>query len=106
MIRHNVRRAAAAGAALALTAGVAITGLSVTQAGAAGVPGVTATSITIGATVPLTGIASPGYSEVGKAARAVFDYVNTHGKINGRSVKFVLKDDCYNTPVFGCEYAI
>jgi ABC-type branched-subunit amino acid transport system substrate-binding protein len=105
MIRHNVRRAAAAGAALALTAGVAITGLSVTQAGAAGVPGVTATSITIGATVPLTGIASPGYSEVGKAARAVFDYVNTHGKINGRSVKFVLKDDCYNTPGFGCEYA-
>ena len=66
------------------------------------VPGVTAKQITIGATVPLTGIASSGYSEVAKAANAVFKYVNAKGGINGRKIKYIMKDDCYGTPGFGC----
>ena len=36
-------------------------------------PGVTSTSITIGATVPLTGPAAPGYDEIAPAMNAVFD---------------------------------
>ncbi|HUX03858.1 MAG TPA: ABC transporter substrate-binding protein [Acidimicrobiales bacterium] len=62
----------------------------------------TAKQVTIGATVPLTGIASSGYSEVAKAANAVFQWVNKKGGVNGRTIKFVLKDDCYGTPGFGC----
>jgi ABC-type branched-subunit amino acid transport system substrate-binding protein len=83
-------------------AGLVLTGLASGTAQAGGVPGVTSNSITIGATVPLSGIASPGYSEVGKAARAVFDYVNSKGGVNGRKINFVLKDDCYGTSGFGC----
>ena len=39
---------------------------------AASTPGVTSTSITIGATVPLTGPAAPGYDEIAPAMNAVF----------------------------------
>jgi hypothetical protein len=78
-------------------------GSSVVSAGAAThTPGVTAKQITIGATVPLTGIAAAGYNEVAKAADAVFEYVNSKGGINQRKIKYILKDDCYSTPGFGC----
>lgn len=66
------------------------------------VPGVTSKTINIGATVPLTGIASAGYSEISKSADAVFKYVNSKGGVNGRKINFILKDDCYDTPGFGC----
>ena len=81
-----------------------VAGASVVASGAstAKVPGVTTTQITIGATVPLTGIASPGYNEVAKAANAVFKYVNSKGGVNGRKINYILKDDCYGTPGFGC----
>lgn len=87
--------------------GIALTGLSAGSATAAtkpkaSVPGVTATTITIGATVPLTGIASPGYDEVANAADAVFKWVNDHGGINGRTINYDIIDDCYATSEFGC----
>jgi len=102
MFGSRVRQLATVTAALGLSAGLVVTGLAASTASASGAPGVTATQVTIGATVPLTGIASPGYSEVGKAARAVFKYINAHGKINGRTVNYILKDDCYGTAGFGC----
>ena len=52
--------------------------------------------------MPLTGIASSGYNEVAKAADAVFKYVNSKGGINHRKINYILKDDCYGTPGFGC----
>lgn len=93
--------------ALATGAGIALAGLSAGAATAAttpkaSVPGVTATTITIGATVPLTGIASPGYDEVANAANAVFMWVNHHGGINGRKINYDIIDDCYATANFGC----
>jgi branched-chain amino acid transport system substrate-binding protein len=93
--------------ALASAATLSLSALAVTSgpagaAGAAKVPGVTAKSITIGATAPLTGIAAPGYSEVSKAANAVFKYINSKGGVNGRKINFVIKDDCYGTAGFGC----
>jgi branched-chain amino acid transport system substrate-binding protein len=103
MSRFTYRGVIASAVALATAAGLGLTGLSTGAAGAATTPGVTATSVRIGATVPLTGIAAPGYSEVAKAANAVFKWVNAHGKINGRSINFVIKDDCYGTPGFGCK---
>src|ERR1700728_2897103 len=103
MSRLNVRRLASSGAALALCVGLVMAEGSLANAGAATkVPGVTAKSIAIGATVPLTGLASPGYEEVAKAADAVFKYVNSKGGINARKINYILKDDCYDTPGLGC----
>jgi ABC-type branched-subunit amino acid transport system substrate-binding protein len=59
-------------------------------------PGVSATQIVIGTTTPLTGPASPGYKDVAPAAQAYFNYVNANGGINGRKIKYVVKDDQYN----------
>ncbi len=79
------RRMVTAGTAFMMTVGIVTAGSSVVGAGAATkTPGVTNTQITIGATVPLTGIASAGYSDVAKAANAVFKYVNSKGGVNGR----------------------
>jgi ABC-type branched-subunit amino acid transport system substrate-binding protein len=59
-------------------------------------PGVSSNQIVIGTTTPLTGPASPGYKDVAPAAQAYFNYVNATGGINGRKIKYVVKDDQYN----------
>jgi ABC-type branched-subunit amino acid transport system substrate-binding protein len=59
-------------------------------------PGVTSSQINIGATVPLTGPAAPGYSEIAPAMNAVFDWVNAHGGVDGRKIKYTYLDDAYN----------
>ena len=58
-------------------------------------PGVTATSIKLGITIPMTGIASPGYNKIPGAMKAYFDYVNANGGVNGRKINLVVKDDQY-----------
>jgi len=76
--------------------------VGVSGAGASGsTPGVTARTITIGATVPISGLAK-GYAEVSASAAAVFNYVNKHGGINGRKIKYLRLDDCYNIAALGC----
>ncbi len=89
-------------AALSVVTGMATLTGSVAAQAAPATPGVTAHQVTIGATVPLTGIAATGYSEVAKAANAVFSWVNHHGGVNGRRINYIIKDDCYGTPGFGC----
>ncbi|MFD0774573.1 ABC transporter substrate-binding protein [Streptomonospora algeriensis] len=59
-------------------------------------PGVTDDSIKIGSHQPLTGPAAPGYIHISNGARAVFDYINDNGGINGREVDYVAKDDGYD----------
>jgi ABC-type branched-subunit amino acid transport system substrate-binding protein len=66
------------------------------SATAASTPGVTSNSITIGATVPLTGPAAPGYDEIAPAANAVFSWVNAHGGVYGRKIHYNYVDDGYN----------
>jgi branched-chain amino acid transport system substrate-binding protein len=58
-------------------------------------PGVTATTITIGGTVPITGPAAL-FGSVGRGADAYFKYVNAHGGVNGRKIRFVYRDDAYD----------
>ena len=58
-------------------------------------PGITASSIKLGMTSPLTGIAAPGYSKIPGAMKAYFDYVNTNGGVYGRKITLVSKDDQY-----------
>jgi ABC-type branched-subunit amino acid transport system substrate-binding protein len=85
----------AVGAALVL--GAAACGGSGSGGGGAGsAPGVTKTTVTIGAHYPLTGPAAPGYSEIGPAAEAMFKYINDGGGVHGRSIEFKFKDDGYN----------
>ena len=71
---------------------------TVVGAGSAGASttGVTKHQITIGATVPLTGPAAPGYSEIAPAMDAVFKWINGHGGVYGRKIKYIYLDDKYN----------
>jgi branched-chain amino acid transport system substrate-binding protein len=80
-----VKRTAIVFAALAL-APVAFAGST---------PGVTATTITVGGTVPITGPAAL-FGSVGRGADAYFKYMNAHGGVNGRKIKYVYLDDQYN----------
>ena len=69
-------------------------------AGAAGAtrtdPGVTSTSVKIGGTVPLSGVAA-AYASVGRGADAYFKYWNdTHGGVHGRKIDYEFLDDAYD----------
>src|SRR5205814_1907276 len=66
-------------------------------AGGAATPGVTATTITIGGTVPITGPAAL-FGSIGRGADAYFKYVNARGGVNGRKVKYIYLDDAYDPP--------
>ncbi|MCX6464799.1 MAG: ABC transporter substrate-binding protein [Pseudonocardiales bacterium] len=66
------------------------------EAGGAAEPGITDTSVRVGAHFPLTGVAAPGYSEIPTGAQAYFDFVNAAGGVNGRQIEYVFKDDAYN----------
>ena len=58
----------------------------------------TAHQILLGTTTPLTGAAAPGYDEIAPAANAVFSYVNAHGGVYGRKIKYLIDNDEYNPP--------
>jgi ABC-type branched-subunit amino acid transport system substrate-binding protein len=85
-----------AGAAVAAVTACGFTIGVTAPVASAQTPGVTATTITIGATVPLTGPAAPGYDEIAPAMEAVFGWVNAHGGVYGRKIKYIYLDDQYN----------
>ena len=60
-------------------------------------PGVSATEIKLGQTVPFSGPVSVA-GVVGHASLAYFDAVNKAGGINGRQVKLIVLDDGYSPP--------
>ncbi len=62
----------------------------------ASAPGITKSQILIGSHQPLTGLAAPGYDEIAPAANAYFQYVNAHGGIFGRKIKYTFLDDAYD----------
>jgi branched-chain amino acid transport system substrate-binding protein len=64
---------------------------------AADTPGITATEIKIGNTMPYSGPAS-AYSSVGKADAAFFQWLNDQGGIAGRKINFITLDDGYSPP--------
>ena len=57
--------------------------------------GVTDSTVTFGITVPMSGIAAPGYNKVAPAAQAYLDYVNDNGGVNGRKIVLKIEDDRY-----------
>jgi branched-chain amino acid transport system substrate-binding protein len=58
-------------------------------------PGVTAKSILLEGTYPLSGPAS-GYAPIPVGMGAYFSYVNAHGGVNGRKINWHYEDDGYN----------
>jgi branched-chain amino acid transport system substrate-binding protein len=86
------------GKLLAVLAGVAVLA-TVAVAAASGAqqadPGITATSIKIGGTFPLTGPAST-YKIIPTAENAYFQYINDKGGVNGRKIDFKILDDAYS----------
>src|SRR5947208_16038544 len=83
---------------LAVLAGAAVVA-AVAVSAAAGAhqatPGITASTVKIGGTFPLTGVASL-YGTIPKAEKAYYDYVNDHGGVNGRKIDFTILDDVYD----------
>ena len=83
----RVRLLALSACALAL-AGVA-------GAAPADTPGVSASTILIGGTVPLSG-PETAYAVVAYGAEAYFKYVNDHGGVYGRKIEYRYLDDAYD----------
>jgi branched-chain amino acid transport system substrate-binding protein len=83
--------------ALAIVAVAVLSGVAATTAVGAHTsdPGITKTSIKIGGTFPLTGVAS-AYKTIPLAEQAYYSYVNDRGGVNGRKIDFTILDDAYN----------
>lgn len=84
----NRRHILAAGAA-----GLALPGIARAQQ----TPGVTATELKIGSTMPFSGPAS-AYGVIGRSHEAFFKMVNEKGGIAGRKINFIAYDDGYSPP--------
>jgi branched-chain amino acid transport system substrate-binding protein len=69
--------------------------VSAASAAPSSTPGVTSKDILIGGTAPLTGPSS-GYAAAARGADAYFKYVNAHGGVFGRSIKYKYLDDGYD----------
>jgi branched-chain amino acid transport system substrate-binding protein len=72
-----------------------VAALPVALAGSAADPGVSATTILIGGTSPLTGPAA-SYASVARGAKAYFDYANAKGLAGKRKIEYRIADDAYN----------
>jgi branched-chain amino acid transport system substrate-binding protein len=60
-------------------------------------PGVTATEIKIGQTMPYSGPAS-AYGVIGKTEQGFIKMINEKGGVNGRKINLISLDDSYNPP--------
>ena len=81
----------------ALAGGVAVAAALRRTAWAQATPGVTATEIKIGNTMPYSGPAS-SYAAIGKTETAFFRMVNDQGGIAGHKINFISLDDGYLPP--------
>src|SRR5450759_3855258 len=99
-VRNKLSRPARGNGLLALGVGLSFLATACGSSSASGptasAPGITATTITIGSTQPLTGPAAPGYSEISPASNAYFQWVNDHGGVLGRKIVYKYEDDGYN----------
>jgi branched-chain amino acid transport system substrate-binding protein len=74
---------------------VALAVVPAALAGGAADPGVTASTVTIGGTVPISGPAAL-FGSVGRGADAYLKYVNASGGVNGRKIRYLYLDDGYD----------
>ena len=66
------------------------------QAAAAPETGVTADSITLGLSTPLSGPQGDVGQDLVRGAKVYFDAVNAKGGVNGRKINLIVKDDVYD----------
>ncbi|CAL79877.1 Putative ABC transporter (substrate-binding protein); putative branched-chain amino acid transporter [Bradyrhizobium sp. ORS 278] len=83
--------------AIAAAGFIAVSSMPMSAARAAEQPGVTATEIRIGQTMPYSGPVS-AFGILGKGEVAYFKMVNDRGGINGRKVNLLSLDDSYVPP--------
>jgi branched-chain amino acid transport system substrate-binding protein len=79
---------------LIATAALLVVGIPVAFGGTTSDPGITPTTIHIGGTAPLTGVAQ-GFRSVAEGANAYFKYVNARGGVNKRKINYEYVDDQY-----------
>ena len=91
MIRNKSMKRAILASAIVATSAMVLS----TVPAHANSTGVTATSIKLGVSTPLTGSAGLVYGKVPGAMRAYFDYINANGGVNGRKISLVIRDDKY-----------
>ena len=60
-------------------------------------PGITASEILLGQTMPYSGPAS-SYAPIGRVEVAYMDFINAQGGVNGRKIKLLSVDDGYSPP--------
>jgi len=89
------RKIAFALTALVLTLATGVTAALAGPTRPSADPGVTPTTILLGTTSPLSGVAS-AYASVARGADAYFKYVNGRGGVNGRKIVDTIIDDQYN----------
>ena len=78
-----------------VAAGLLLIGLPGAYGRSGSDPGITPDTILLGATVPLSGD-EIAYSAVARGSDAYFQYVNDHGGVRGRKIRFDYVDDAYN----------
>jgi branched-chain amino acid transport system substrate-binding protein len=81
--------------ALACACVLALIAIPLGTAGSTADPGITATSIVLGGTSPLTGPAA-AYASVARGAKAYFDSINARGGVSRRTFDYRIVDDGYN----------
>jgi branched-chain amino acid transport system substrate-binding protein len=81
--------------ALAASCVLALVVLPVGTAGSSADPGITASTILLGGTSPLTGPAA-AYASVARGAKAYLDSVNARGGVARRKFEYRIVDDAYN----------
>jgi branched-chain amino acid transport system substrate-binding protein len=80
---------------LILCAAGALVLATVASGASTSAPGVSSNQVLIGGTTPLSGPAS-AFSSVARGASAYFRYVNAHGGVNKRKIKYIYKNDEYD----------
>jgi branched-chain amino acid transport system substrate-binding protein len=78
-------------------AGAALFGAALSPALAANAPGVSASTIEIGQTMPYSGPVT-AFGTLGKGELAFFQMINDEGGVNGRKIKLISLDDGYAPP--------
>ena len=96
--RRRARLYATGVVACAVVGTMALTASGPANAASVSTPGVTATSISLGATEPLTGVAA-NYNDIAPAMKAVFAWANAHGGVNGRQINLTIDDDQYTPSI-------
>ena len=96
--RRRARLYATGVVACAVVGTMALAASGPADAASVSTPGVTSTSITLGATEPLTGVAA-NYNDIAPAMQAVFSWANAHGGVNGRKINFKFLDDQYTPSI-------